>query len=134
MALAGLGTIGVGATSGAEPGGSGTDGKQGEEQQGTPSGTRIVAVMLLLCAAVAALPLVLARRTAAADRRARSAKPSASVYGLQARLGPQQYCSMQGLCSLGLGTGRCQKQHPISMCRCSIAFGASCWCATWSSA
>ncbi|CAL8470432.1 g9974 [Coccomyxa elongata] len=82
VALAGLGTVGVGATSGTEPGGSGLN---GEQEQAMPSATRIVAVMLLLCAAVAALPLVLARRTAAADRRARSAKPSASVYGLQAR-------------------------------------------------
>ncbi len=87
VALAGLGTVGVGATSGTEPGGSGINGEQ-EQEQAMPSATRIVAVMLLLCAAVATLPLVLARRTAAADRRARSAKPSASVYGLQARLAP----------------------------------------------
>jgi len=53
VALAGLGTIGVGATSSAEGG-------PGEEA--TPSAGRIATVMLLLCAAVAALPLLLARR------------------------------------------------------------------------
>ncbi len=81
MALAGLGTIGVGATSGSE-GGDSDGGKEAEEAM--PSPGRIVAVMLLLCAAVAALPLVHARRLSAADRRTRAAKPSASVYGLQA--------------------------------------------------
>ncbi|KAK9916037.1 hypothetical protein WJX75_007653 [Coccomyxa subellipsoidea] len=79
VVLAGLGTIGVGATSGSE---ASSDGEEVEEA--TPSAVRIVAVMLLLCGAVAALPLVHARQMSAADRRARAAKPSASVYGLQA--------------------------------------------------
>lgn len=85
MVLAGLGTIGVGATSGSE---ASSDGEEVEEA--TPSAVRIVAVMLLLCGAVAALPLVHARQMSAADRRARAAKPSASVYGLQACCCPLQ--------------------------------------------
>jgi hypothetical protein len=62
VVLAGLGTIGVGATSGSE---ASSDGEEVEEA--TPSAVRIVAVMLLLCGAVAALPLVHARQMSASS-------------------------------------------------------------------
>ena len=84
VALAGLGTIGVGATSGEEAP------KQAARPH-EPSVLRILVVLALMCGLVAALSLarVLTQQQRAAGDASkrgapgRPAKPSASAYGLQ---------------------------------------------------